>query len=72
MYYRGNPVQTVRIMAISAWLSSAASLPGQPPISETVRGVVIDHAYGLVVSQTEFGGERVLEELKDDPLPRIC
>lgn len=25
-----------------------------------------------VVLQTEFGGERVLEELEDDPLPRIC
>jgi multidrug efflux pump subunit AcrB len=25
-----------------------------------------------VVLQTEIGGERVLEELEDDPLPRIC
>jgi len=25
-----------------------------------------------VILQTEFGGERVLEELEDDPLPRIC
>ena len=22
--------------------------------------------------QTELGGERILEELEDDPLPRIC
>ena len=72
MYRRGNPAQTVRIMAISAWLSSAASPPGQPLISETVHGVVIDHAHGLVVLRTELGGERVLEELEDDPLPRIC
>ena len=27
---------------------------------------------GLVVVETEFGGERVLHELEDDPLPRIC
>ena len=27
---------------------------------------------GLVVIETEFGGERVLDELEDDPLPRIC
>ena len=26
----------------------------------------------LVVLETEFGGERILEELSDDPLPRIC
>lgn len=25
-----------------------------------------------VVLETEFGGERMLEELEDDPLPRIC
>jgi hydrogenase expression/formation protein HypE len=25
-----------------------------------------------VVLQTEFGGQRLLEELEDDPLPRIC
>ena len=25
-----------------------------------------------VVLQTEIGGERLLEELEDDPLPRIC
>ncbi|MCN4145067.1 MAG: hypothetical protein LC437_08630 [Thiohalomonas sp.] len=25
-----------------------------------------------VVLQTELGGERFLEELEDDPLPRIC
>ncbi len=25
-----------------------------------------------VVMQTEFGGQRLLEELEDDPLPRIC
>jgi len=25
-----------------------------------------------VVLETELGGERYLEELEDDPLPRIC
>jgi hydrogenase expression/formation protein HypE len=25
-----------------------------------------------VVLETELGGERMLEELEDDPLPRIC
>jgi hydrogenase expression/formation protein HypE len=26
----------------------------------------------LLVLETELGGRRVLEELEDDPLPRIC
>jgi hydrogenase expression/formation protein HypE len=25
-----------------------------------------------VILETELGGERFLEELEDDPLPRIC
>ena len=26
----------------------------------------------FVVMQTALGGERMLDELEDDPLPRIC
>jgi hydrogenase expression/formation protein HypE len=25
-----------------------------------------------VILETDLGGERILEELEDDPLPRIC
>lgn len=32
----------------------------------------IDSSLKYVVMQTEIGGERVIEELEDDPLPRIC
>lgn len=32
----------------------------------------MDHLLSQVVLETELGGERVLEELEDDPLPRIC
>lgn len=32
----------------------------------------IDRNLAHVVLETEFGGERILEELEDDPLPRIC
>jgi len=28
------------------------------------------NAYALI--ETELGGERILQELEDDPLPRIC
>lgn len=32
----------------------------------------IDMDLNYVLMQTEIGGERILEELEDDPLPRIC
>ncbi len=32
----------------------------------------IDANLSHVVLETELGGERILEELEDDPLPRIC
>jgi hydrogenase expression/formation protein HypE len=32
----------------------------------------IDAGLKTVVLQTALGGERILEELEDDPLPRIC
>lgn len=33
---------------------------------------VVDKNLQQVVMQTELGGERLLDELEDDPLPRIC
>jgi hydrogenase expression/formation protein HypE len=32
----------------------------------------IDASIQQVIVETEIGGERILEELEDDPLPRIC
>ncbi|MEQ8507857.1 MAG: hydrogenase expression/formation protein HypE [Rhodospirillaceae bacterium] len=32
----------------------------------------IEDGFGAVLLETELGGERLLEELEDDPLPRIC
>lgn len=32
----------------------------------------IDSDLSYVLMQTDIGGERILEELEDDPLPRIC
>jgi hydrogenase expression/formation protein HypE len=44
--------------------------------SETGAGAArigrIDAATKRVIIETELGGERFLEELEDDPLPRIC
>ena len=32
----------------------------------------VESGLSQVILQTELGGERILEELEDDPLPRIC
>ena len=32
----------------------------------------VREGYPEIVVRTEFGGERVLEELENEPLPRIC
>jgi hydrogenase expression/formation protein HypE len=32
----------------------------------------IDSSIAYVLMETDIGGERILEELEDDPLPRIC
>jgi hydrogenase expression/formation protein HypE len=32
----------------------------------------IDSGIQHVLLETDIGGERILEELEDDPLPRIC
>ncbi len=51
--------------ALEAWRSLApgrdAAIIGQ--VAKTQRGVMLE---------TELGGERLLDELEDDPLPRIC
>ena len=32
----------------------------------------VDSRVSRVILETELGGERILQELEDDPLPRIC
>ena len=32
----------------------------------------IETGYAYALIETELGGERILQELEDDPLPRIC
>jgi hydrogenase expression/formation protein HypE len=51
--------------ALAAW----QSLPGGEQAAR-IGALVDDSPY--VILETELGGERILEELEDDPLPRIC
>lgn len=40
--------------------------------ASAIIGCIEQGAQHHVVLETELGGERILEELEDDPLPRIC
>ena len=51
--------------ALSAWQAMPCGRDAARIGQVTARG-------GRVVLETELGGERFLEELEDDPLPRIC
>ena len=45
---------------------------GLPDGSEAAIIGEVDAGLSHVVLHTDLGGERFLEELEDDPLPRIC
>jgi len=51
--------------ALAAWRRTGAG-------SDAARIGRIDGDGGRVILETALGGERFLEELEDDPLPRIC
>ena len=51
--------------ALDVW----RAIPGGEAASIIGR---LDGSTSQVILQTEIGGERLLEELEDDPLPRIC
>jgi hydrogenase expression/formation protein HypE len=51
--------------ALAAWRDLPAG-KAAAIIGHTVKGPV------RVVLETALGGERFIEELEDDPLPRIC
>lgn len=65
----GRVVAVIDAASASQALSCWQSLPGGQQAS--IIGT-IDAQTARVVLQTELGGERLLEQLEDDPLPRIC
>ncbi len=63
----GRILAVVAAVAVEKALQAVRSYaPGA-----TVIGEVVDAASDVVLA-TSFGGERVLDELEGDPLPRIC
>lgn len=64
-----------RIVAVVADAAKDAALAAWKALPEGEDAVIIGSVTegpARVLLETIFGGERVLEELEDDPLPRIC
>jgi hydrogenase expression/formation protein HypE len=64
-----------RVMAVVTAVEAEAALAawrGLPQGREANIVGRLEAGKPQVVLETEFGGERLLEELEDDPLPRIC
>jgi hydrogenase expression/formation protein HypE len=55
--------------AVDAALAAWRALPAGQDAAAIGR---VNRAERHVVLETELGGARLLEELEDDPLPRIC
>jgi hydrogenase expression/formation protein HypE len=65
----GRVVAIASAAAAEAVLAAWRALPAGE--GAAIVGEVVDGP-SRVVLLTELGGERILEELEDDPLPRIC
>jgi len=64
-----------RVVAIVDAAEAEALLSTWQQLEEGTAAAIIgqiDSAIPYVLMETDIGGERVLEELEDDPLPRIC
>jgi len=64
-----------RVVAVIAPEDAATALARWHALAQGQSAAIIgriESGKPHVVLETEFGGERLLEELEDDPLPRIC
>jgi len=64
-----------RVVAIVAADQAASALAAWQQLSQGQEAAIIGSVsaqHNHVVLETELGGERIIEELEDDPLPRIC
>jgi len=64
-----------RVVAVVAAAEAATLLARWRELPEGADAALVGRAEageGRVILETEFGGQRLLQELEDDPLPRIC
>lgn len=71
-YYLACEGRVVAILAPAQADEALAIWKGRPEGREAARIGRISAGERRVVLETALGGERFLEELEDDPLPRIC
>lgn len=70
-YYLASEGRVVAALSPGAAEEAVAALQACGYLDARVIGV-IEPGKPTVVLQTKLGGERILPELEDDPLPRIC
>lgn len=70
-YYLACEGRVVAVVAEAAAAGAVTALCGAGCPDAAVIGTVVATPARLVLT-TDLGGERFLEELEDDPLPRIC
>lgn len=64
-----------RVVAVVSEVDAKQALDRWQALPDGRSAVIVgrfEAAGSTVVLQTSFGGERILDELEDDPLPRIC
>lgn len=71
-YYLACEGRVVAVLAPDDAEAALALWRGLPAGRDAARIGRITAADSRVILETELGGERFLEELEDDPLPRIC
>ena len=71
-YYLACEGRVVAILSPEQADEALALWQGLPEGKDAARIGRITAAERRVVLETPLGGERFLEELEDDPLPRIC
>jgi len=71
-YYLACEGRVVAVVAADHATEALSALQSQPHGSAAAIVGEFDGAPARVRLTTELGGERFLEELEDDPLPRIC
>nr|MCU0935587.1 AIR synthase-related protein [Gammaproteobacteria bacterium] len=71
-YYLACEGRVVAVVAADEADAALAAWQALPEGREARRIGTVSGPRPRLVLETELGGERVLEELEDDPLPRIC
>jgi len=64
-----------RVVAVIAAAEAEAALAAMRALPQGTESALVGYVQERpqrVVLRTPLGGERVIEELEDDPLPRIC